>query len=322
MKYIRKGFELFRGKRVLFVLPIGGPGGGGNIVIDEGTTMMNMGVNVTIFNSELNRLPFTQGYPHLKLPIIFGNQEDIVSLANEYDAIIATHHSTVEWLKPILRNNGHPLRGYYVQGFEALMYEKNSDGYKNAIESYNLFSDLVCFSKTQWVNDQVLNNTGRKCHIIGISNNIDLFRPRYSVDPTPKNNMIRVGGMVRANSPYRNPLLTMQIFSRIVHEYGKRVQVVIFGVDQNTLFLMNIPRDFEFSFTGVINQKQMAYLLNKLDIVVDFSSHQAMGLTALEAMACGCAVIVPANGGAVEFVENERNGIVVDTFLRRIATKG
>ena len=54
-------------------------------------------------------------------------------------------------------------------------------------------------------------------------------------------------------------------------------------------------------------------MLSKADIFTDFSSHQAMGLTALEAMASGCSVIVPENGGAVEFVRHKVNGIVVDT---------
>ena len=39
-----------------------------------------------------------------------------------------------------------------------------------------------------------------------------------------------------------------------------------------------------------------------------------MGLTALEAMACGCSVIVPQYGGAIEFVRDRENGLVVPTI--------
>jgi GT2 family glycosyltransferase len=312
-EFIRRGLEKFRGKRVLFVLPISGPGGGGNVVIADGMAMLEMGVDVRLFNLISNRDSFLRSYPHLKLPVIFGKRGDIVSLASQYDAVIATMHTTVEWLEPIQQKDGYPVRGYYIQGFEALMYKESTDGYKNAIESYSLFSDLVRFTKTQWVFDQVLENTGMKCHIVGISNDIDLFRPRYPVLPNSNRNLIRIGGMVRAGSHYRSPVLTMNVFRRIAHEYGKCVQVIIFGVDPHNLDSMNVPKNFNFWSAGVINQKQMANLLNNLDIFVDFSSHQAMGLTALEAMACGCAVIVPANGGAVEFVAHEENGLVVDT---------
>jgi len=57
----------------------------------------------------------------------------------------------------------------------------------------------------------------------------------------------------------------------------------------------------------------MVNFLNEVDIFCDFSTHQAMGLTSLEAMCCGCCVVVPQNGGSVEFINNGENGIVVDT---------
>jgi glycosyltransferase involved in cell wall biosynthesis len=41
-----------------------------------------------------------------------------------------------------------------------------------------------------------------------------------------------------------------------------------------------------------------------------------MGLTAMEAMCCGAAVIVPQRGGARSFVKHEENGIIVDTESR------
>ncbi len=62
----------------------------------------------------------------------------------------------------------------------------------------------------------------------------------------------------------------------------------------------------------MLSQRQVARLLAEVDVFCDFSSHQAMGLTALEAMACGAMPIVPRNGGAIEFVRHNANGLVVD----------
>ena len=76
---------------------------------------------------------------------------------------------------------------------------------------------------------------------------------------------------------------------------------------------MNFPKDFTFHHVDVLNRKELAMLLNEIDIFVDFSSYQAMGLTALEAMSCGATVIVPQTGGAKEFVVHEFNGLIVDT---------
>jgi glycosyltransferase involved in cell wall biosynthesis len=75
----------------------------------------------------------------------------------------------------------------------------------------------------------------------------------------------------------------------------------------------NLTHDFDWNLCGILTQKQTANLLNDIDIFVDYSSHQAMGLTALEAMANGSAVILPLEGGAVSFANDHINALVVDT---------
>ena len=61
----------------------------------------------------------------------------------------------------------------------------------------------------------------------------------------------------------------------------------------------------------------MAALLNEMDVFADFSSYQAMGLTAMEAMSCGVAVILPRAGGAASFAVDEENALIVDTSDER-----
>ena len=56
----------------------------------------------------------------------------------------------------------------------------------------------------------------------------------------------------------------------------------------------------------------MPCLVNAIDIFVDFSTWQAMGMTAMEAMATGCAVVVTRNGGPGIFARHEENCLLVD----------
>ena len=74
-----------------------------------------------------------------------------------------------------------------------------------------------------------------------------------------------------------------------------------------------LPREFACRNAGVLRRQELASLMNEIDLFVDFSSFQAMGLAALEAMACGAAVIVPKNGGATSFARNDVNSLVIDT---------
>jgi glycosyltransferase involved in cell wall biosynthesis len=61
----------------------------------------------------------------------------------------------------------------------------------------------------------------------------------------------------------------------------------------------------------------MARLLNEVDVFADFSSYQALGITAQEAMACGAAVIVPQKGGTSAYARDGENCFVIDSSSRR-----
>ncbi len=312
-EWVMKGRAAYAGRRVLFVLPIAQAGGGGNVVIDEALAMREMGVEVEIFNLLAYRTGFELAYPDLRLPVTYGEAEDLVALAGQYDAVIATHNASVAWLSSLRPRDGRPVRGYYVQGFEPYMYPPDSEDFGRALASYSLFDDLVRFTKTEWTRQEVQEHAGVDSSVIGISLNTDLFRPRPSSEPAWPARTLRVAAMVRPDSPYREPRLTMQLLRRMTRHYGRDVEAVIFGTTADAPEFASLSRGFACTLAGVLNQKQVASLMNEVDVFVDFSSHQAMGLTALEAMACGAAVIVPSRGGATSFARDGHNALVVDT---------
>jgi glycosyltransferase involved in cell wall biosynthesis len=57
----------------------------------------------------------------------------------------------------------------------------------------------------------------------------------------------------------------------------------------------------------------VAELLRGADIFVDLSSYQAFGCTGLEAMAVGCATVLPSGSGVEEYASNNENCLLVDT---------
>jgi GT2 family glycosyltransferase len=311
--WIARGRERFAGARLLFVLPVTLPGGGANVVIDEALAMRAMGVEVGIFNLLTNRAEFERAYPHMPLPVHYGQPEDLGDLSSDYDAVIATFNTSVEWLAPLSDLADPPVRGYYVQGFEPLIYPQHLPGYQRALQSYTLFPDLVRFTKTEWTRRQVLEHTGADSTVVGPSVNIDLFRPRPAGTELRSEAPLRIAAMVRPNSPYRAPHVTMRVLQRAARRYGDAIEIVLFGTTLDDPELARLPHRFPWRLAGVLSQRQVASLLASVDIFCDFSSHQAMGLTALEAMACGAVTIVPRHGGAVEFTRHNTNGLVIDT---------
>ncbi len=225
-EWIAKGRTRYEGARILFVLPVTQPGGGANVVIDEALAMRAMGVEVGIYNLLANRADFERAYPAMPLPVLYGRPEDPAGAAHDYDAVVATFNTSVEWLAPLSDLARPPERGYYIQGYEPLLYPEHLPDHRRAVRSYTLFDDLVRFTKTEWTRRQVLAHTGADCAIVGPSVNVDLFRPRPSGPEPRAETPVRIAAMVRANSPYRAPKLTMSVLQRAARRFGERVEIV------------------------------------------------------------------------------------------------
>ena len=309
---IEEGKSLWEGRRVLLILPVAEACGGGNVVISEATAMRKMGVDVRLLNLNKSRATFEQGYPGNTIPVIYVDDEyGIPELTNDYDVIIATYFASVFWLDFLSENAKRPIRGYYVQDFEPNFFAEGSYDFNRARESYARFPDLVRFTKTEWNRAAVKDRLGVDCTVVGPSVDIDLCRPRNRRRPNGGNRPLCIVAMIRPNTPRRNARSTMEVFTQFYRTHGEAVEIVLFGSETSDPHFQTLPQDFVWRNAGVLTQSQVSSLLNEADIFVDFSEYQAMGLTALEAMSCGVAVIVPANGGASSFAVHNENALIL-----------
>jgi GT2 family glycosyltransferase len=311
---IIQGFEKYAGKKLLFILPIENAGGGGNIVISEANAMIKMGVEVFLFNTNSNKEGFTNAYPYIKIPVIFGEVSDLNELANRFDAIIATYNPTVSWMKNLSNMNSNLIRGYYIQGFEPLMYDEKSEEFEVAWNSYKEFPELLRFTKTDWTRETILKRIGVDSHNIGVSIEIDIFQPREGFEEWKSKKAVNITAMIRPESHYRAPYQTMLLLRKIKKHFGEKVNIMLYGTTLQNKNFQLMPLDFKWELYGILSPERVASLMSKSDIFIDCSTHQAMGLAALEAMACGNAVIVPQNGGSTSIVEDGIDGIIVDTL--------
>ena len=307
-----EGRARWEGKRILCLLPVRGTGGGANVILQEAEAMRWMGVDVTVVSLAELEPEFKRGYPNLSLPVHYlDDPRELAALAQRFDGVLATQNMSVEWMAwPDQR--GCPVRGYYVQDFEPWFFPDGSVDQVRALRSYTLLPDLVCVTKTEWTRATVLQQTGAECVVVGPSVDVDLHRPRPRRDGDWPERAVRIAAMIRPESPRRQPAFTMQALRAIERQFGRQVEVILFGCPTRAPGFQALPRDFRWHNAGVLNRSQMAFLLNEVDIFVDFSSFQAMGLTALEAMACGVAVVVPQAGGAGSYAVTGKNSLVID----------
>lgn len=306
------GRSRFRGRRVAWTLATRRQGGGANTIILLASVMRRMGVDARLINFEFNREGFRRAYPNLEVPVDFlRGPEEIVDATSRVDMAFATLFESVSWFD-YQSSSKHPVRAYYIQDFEPWFFPAGSARYQEAWDSYDVYDDLVRLATTEWVASEVEANTGLLATPTGPLLDIDTFRPRRRMQfPWPMR-PIRVTAMIRPSTPRRNAYLTLAVLSALSREYGRDIEVVTFGCSDDELREGDLETSFAFTNMGAITSTQVARLMNECDIFVDLSSWQAMGLTALEAMACGVAVVVPRQGGATEIVTDRLNGLVVD----------
>jgi GT2 family glycosyltransferase len=313
-----QGRARWEGRRLLCLLPVRGAGGGANVVLQEAEAMRAMGVDVTLATLSELRPEFERGYPDLSFPVCYLEQaSDLLALAPRYDACLATHNMSVEWMG--WPDTGGPVRGYYVQDFEPWFFPDGSDAQAQARRSYTLFPDLVRLTKTAWTRATVAQQLGVDCQVVGPSVDLERHQPRPRRDGDWPARPLRLAAMIRPESPRRQPGFTMEVLRAVAHQFGRQVQIILFGCSAHDPRFRDLPRDFRWHNAGVLTRAQVAFLLNEVDIFADFSAYQAMGLTALEAMASGVAVVVPQTGGADSFACSGQNSLVVDATSRAAA---
>jgi len=92
------------------------------------------------------------------------------------------------------------------------------------------------------------------------------------------------------------------------------VEFHLFGCSEDDPRFQTLQRDFDYENQGVLKRPAVASLLARSDIFIDLSDYQAFGRTALEAMACNCAAMVPIHGGTDEYAIDDVNAMMVDSF--------
>lgn len=299
------------GRKLLYLLPAGHAGGGSNVVVAEATALRKVGIDVWIANLPHYRSTFLKSYPELEVPSCYLELEDPHQLAFQatgFDALIATHNLSAHWLGNLWKASSpaNLKLGYYIQDFEPFFYPNNSKGWHTAFSSYRLEAPFKRFCKTQWTADILQQQAGVPCTVIGPSVDARRFAPG-SVQRAagPETRPVTVVAMIRTSCERRQPKLTAQLFHTLHQRFGREVRLLSFGSSDAELLALGIRAQPSFTNLGRLNPADVSSLLQEADLFVDASSFQAMGLTAMEAMASGCAVVGPSEGGLPEVVGSD-----------------
>ncbi len=300
-------------KSMLFILPVKGGGGGAHSVVQETMGLRECGFDVKIITDKKHLESFIKNYPEAKdFCLSFKDEENLIQQAVTFDIVVATIFNSVRLLKKVKDHRPDIIPGYYIQDYEPLFFDETDPRVEEAKESYNLISDIRAFAKTHWIRNTVKTYHDIEVHKVKPSLDTRLYNP-YLTSVRPVESVIKIAAMIRPKTPRRAPRETLMVLKNIKEKYGDSVEINIFGCSDKELNMFGNLTQFSFVNHDVLKRWEVAELLKRSDVFLDMSTYQAFGRTGLEAMAVGCATILPEQGGTGEYAVNGKNCILVDT---------
>ena len=316
----RSAEERVVGNHVLFVLPVRGGSGGANSVIQEAMGMRMLGVDAKVATHVKYLDDFERFYPEFLATgehfVFYESDDDLMRHAAPFQVIVATLWSSPALVAPMATRWPEKLYVYYVQDYEPWFFADDDQSRAIALDSYTLIPDMILMAKTDWICRTVQERHGKPVYRIAPSLDHAVFHPGHS---RTKDGPVKIAAMVRPTTPRRGPLRTIRILKQVIATCDQPVQVLLFGCETqhlNTYIARNAPElrlSKQFDSRGVLPRQRVAELMREADMFIDLSDYQAFGRTGLEAMACGCAVVVPKEGGVYEYAVHGENCMVVDT---------
>lgn len=313
---VERARKRFGGMTLSFVLPTAEPSGGANVVLLEALAMQRMGIDVEIVNLEAHRSRFE--YVYGRNPVrrrYFKTVKDLIYGISDRDAVVGTLYTTMEWVAKFGDTTSNQTVVYYIQDFEPYFFDPTELDYELAMRSYTLIPTSVLIAKTDWTRRKVYENTGVNPSVIGPSVDLDLFTLRHPRRAKWPEGPLRVAAMLRPSTPRRAPQFTVDVLKEVERSMDRTLEVVVFGGDGRDPELQTLGLPPSWRNEGVLRDVQLAGLLAEVDLFVDLSAYQAMGLTALEALSSGVPVVVPTEGGTDAFAHEGYNAAIANTAV-------
>lgn len=302
------------GLSVLFILPVSGGGGGAHSVVQEAAGMRLLGVRSKVAVRAKHAALYAGAYPDahaLDLFLPFASDAELVSRAAGFEVVVATIYTSMPHLAAVAEAHPSILPAYYIQDYEPWFHREGTKERRAAEDSYTAVPGLLAFAKTDWLRRIVETRHGIEVAKVQPSLDHDVYFP--SVPARSPDDPVRVAAMIRPATPRRGATRTIETLEALDQRFRHRAEFHIFGCDGGELAKYGLTPDFPVTNHGNLVRQEVAHLLRGADVFLDLSDYQAFGRTGLEAMACGCVVVLPAHGGVEEYAVHRQSALIVNT---------
>lgn len=266
--------------------------GGVHMVVDMINYLSINGINCNIVYN------FSNGYDE----ILLFNPIKIDSLNKyKFDYIVSTLYYSTYLCKEISKKYNVPLL-YFAQGYEP--YFENGEEYGVAELSYKLADKILTISN--YLKDRYKDMFNANSVVINNGVNYDLLFRKNN------NNKVKTITISLRNNVLKGDFILLDLVKMITEKYSN-LQINILYSNNKIVFPLNNNKTVSINkFLGPFSRKEIAEIFQKSDIFIDASLTEGFGLMALEAMTAGNIPIVSNSGGVNEYIQNGKNGFLID----------
>lgn len=235
-------------------------------------------------------------------PIDFFLMRCLKNTIPECDVNIATFYPTsyaVLWSK-----KGIPF--YYVQHLETL-FPTSTLSKKIARLSYSLPMKKIVVSK--WLREELTKICGEEPFYVPNGVDREVFYPRRVYKNTSK---LAILAFLRGIEWKGDKDLLLAI-KKLPKQYLNKIRLILLG-ERRVFWQLTkaIKLKIEFELFSKVSDTKLAELYSTADIFVSTSWIEGFSLPPLEAMSCGCPVVVTDSLGIRDYAKDGYNSIVVE----------
>ena len=188
--------------------------------------------------------------------------------------------------------------------------DRSKRNYKLKRKLFTSLDNVTLITPSQWLADVTKQSFMGKYDVFPIPNGVDLeafkptegdFRKKYGLEDKKI-----ILGVASSWVKYKG----IDVFSALSQNLGEEYKIVMVGV-KDTL-AATLPKEI-LAIPCTYDVKELAEIYTAADVFLNPSQHETMGLTTVEAMACGTPVVT-SNLTAVPEVVDENSGIVCENL--------
>jgi GT2 family glycosyltransferase len=275
---------------LVYVLLSAGLCGGVRVVLEHVSRLRALGHNVTLFYIDGDPHWFPRPLPARRFPTV----EQLCAALKEFRGVkVATWYETAPWVAESLWPGD---RGYYlVQDIEE-SYTHTPEQAAKVLKTYQL--GLKPITEALWTHRQLETRFGLNPVFVSIGLDLLRFRPRgLPRDPHLLLTQARTwsgggeaGARLKGWATARDTILRCHILT-------PAMKLATFSMEEKPAFLPELRHEHFRS----PSDDRLAELYSQAGLYLLTSTHEGFGLTAAEAMACGCPVVATRADGNEEF---------------------